>query len=688
MAFDIGAITGRLVLDSTQWNQSIKKAKEDSKSFEGAILRNQGAIIKMGVALTAVGGIITGVSVKLLRMASDVEESENLFEVSMGNMAGAARRWSNELSKSLGLNQFEIRRNIGVLNVMTKEMGLTEGAAFEVSRNLTQLSYDLASLFNLKPEEAFLKIQSGISGEIEPLKRLGIVVNETTVKNFALTQGLIKQNEELTEAQKVMARYGVIMNATKTAQGDLERTITSITNQWRILGSSVDELAVKLGKNLIPVVKPLISVLVQVVKVISSFADKYPKVTASIVIFTSALGALALAVGPLLIALPGLAAAAAALNTTMLALAGGSVIVLFKLAAAVTAVVLAFQNWRLITAVALGVGATLQELFQLLSQGLANTLNLLAKIPGPSRRAFQGLALEAQKMADDFEDAVNRSEIAMKDFIIAHNDAQNEMGISVDINTNIVGDSFSKMWDEITAKSKQALSGVKTDTKTWLQQLQEGFNLAEEVGRRTFNVMADNFSSLFFDVMKGEVESFKELFADFGDSILRIIADIAAQWVAMQLITGIVSGVTGIFGGFGGGVGRLGGVADAAASTTSASGGILGSVGQAQDAIFGNLPGGFGIDPTAGFSIGSFKEGTERVPFTQLAKVHAGEEIRNTDQVAGGRGDSVPIEIHNHITPEAVAAAMSQKEGRNVIVNVIDKNAMLNGTIRKRMLER
>jgi hypothetical protein len=143
--------------------------------------------------MSKVGNTLTlGVSVPLIaagtaatKMAMEAVESENLFEVSMGNMAGAAREWSEQLRKELGLNAYDLRKNVGTFDAMLTSMGLSEKQAYDFSTSLTKLSYDMASFYNLKPEEAFDKIKSGISGEAEPLKALGILVNDNTIKTYA-----------------------------------------------------------------------------------------------------------------------------------------------------------------------------------------------------------------------------------------------------------------------------------------------------------------------------------------------------------------------------------------------------------------------------------------------------------------------------------------------------------------------
>lgn len=245
---DVGNLQVVLTLQD-KMTAGLKKAGNSVSSFakkhEKAALISSAAVIGIGAALS--------------KMAMDAVESENLFEVSMGNMSESARNWSEELSSTLGLNSYEIRKNVGTLNVMMGSMGIAEDQAYDMAKGLTQLTNDMASFYNLKPEIAFQKLQAGISGETEPLKRLGILINETTIKTWALTNGMIEEGEQLTEAQKVMARYAVIMEQTSLAQGDLARTMESPTNQLRILQSRVTELAIEVGMKLLPIVSKLLT---------------------------------------------------------------------------------------------------------------------------------------------------------------------------------------------------------------------------------------------------------------------------------------------------------------------------------------------------------------------------------------------------------------------------------------------
>ncbi|HEX9156982.1 MAG TPA: hypothetical protein VF827_03120, partial [Syntrophales bacterium] len=242
------------------------EAEKSSTQASSGIMSMSGAWKLAGAAAAAAGVAILATIGYATKLGMEAVESENLFNVSMGAMADEARKWSQELSDSLGLNEFELRKSVGTFNVMLSSMGLATDQAYSMSTSLTKLAYDMASFYNLKPEEAFDKLRAGISGESEPLKRLGIVVNETTTQIWALKHGLIAQGEEMSEQTKILARYGVIMDQTKAAQGDLARTMDSPANAIRILKSSVEELLTKLGMAFLPVLQSLVGMLNEVAK--------------------------------------------------------------------------------------------------------------------------------------------------------------------------------------------------------------------------------------------------------------------------------------------------------------------------------------------------------------------------------------------------------------------------------------
>lgn len=197
--------------------------------------------------------------------AMDAVESESLFETSLGGLSAQARSWSEKLSNDLGLDGYALRKNVGMLYTMTSSMGLGKQAAYEMSTGLTQLAEDMASFYNLSSEEAFGKLKSGLTGEAEPLKALGILVDENTVKQYAYKTGIAEVGSELTNQQKVLARYQAILGQTSNAQGDLARTADSPANQLRRTMNELQQASIEVGTALMPLVQVALPIVRSVI---------------------------------------------------------------------------------------------------------------------------------------------------------------------------------------------------------------------------------------------------------------------------------------------------------------------------------------------------------------------------------------------------------------------------------------
>ena len=251
----MGSLNSQLNGVKTQINGITSSVKGTSTAFAG-----MARAAKLFIGAFVIRGMVK-VGKASLEMANDVVESESLFAVSMKGMADEARKWSDDLSDSLGLNAYNLRRNVGTFNTMFMSMGLGEKAAYDMSTSLVQLAEDMASFYNVDPEEMFTKLRAGITGETEPLKRLGIMVDEQTVKQYALSEGISTTGKELTQTEKLMARYAAIMGQTANAQGDLARTIDSPVNQIRLLNNQLDIAKIALGQAFMPIQAAVLPIL-------------------------------------------------------------------------------------------------------------------------------------------------------------------------------------------------------------------------------------------------------------------------------------------------------------------------------------------------------------------------------------------------------------------------------------------
>lgn len=256
---------------------------------------------KMNIALNAVKhGARTIAS--WINQSNQYIEDLNLFNASMGQYAEEAQKYAEAVSEALGIDPGEFMRNQGTFNTIISGFGVASDKAYLMSKNLTQLGYDIASFFNISFEDAMQKLQSGISGELEPLRRLGYDLSVARLQEEALALGIEKKVSEMTQAEKSQLRYYAIMTQVTTAQGDMARTLNAPANQLRVLQAQVTQCARALGNIFIPALNAVLPYAIALAKVIrlvansiaNFFGFKLPEVDySSITAGTSAVGDMA-----------------------------------------------------------------------------------------------------------------------------------------------------------------------------------------------------------------------------------------------------------------------------------------------------------------------------------------------------------------------------------------------------------
>lgn len=200
-------------------------------------------------------------------------ENLNLFTASMGKYAESAREYAETVGEVMGIDPGEWMRNQGVFMTITKGFGVASDRAYTMSKNLTQLGYDLSSFFNIPFEDAMQKLQSGISGELEPLRRLGYDLSQARLKAVALSLGIKKSFNDMTQAEKAQLRYYTIMKQVTVAQGDMARTLEAPANQLRILQAQVTQCARALGNTFIPALNAVLPYAIALVNVLRKVAE-------------------------------------------------------------------------------------------------------------------------------------------------------------------------------------------------------------------------------------------------------------------------------------------------------------------------------------------------------------------------------------------------------------------------------
>ena len=195
-------------------------------------------------------------------------EAANLFGVSMKGLTGEASTFINKMETLLGIDPTEAMNNMATIQGLTTSFGIASDKAYVLSKNLTQLGYDLASLKNIPVAESFTKIQAAISGELEPIRRLGVDISNARLQQELLNLGYSQSVSTLSQADKAVLRYIAIMKQTTDAQGDFARTLSSPANMIRILQAQLNSLARAVGSLLYPALKSILPPLIAAVELV------------------------------------------------------------------------------------------------------------------------------------------------------------------------------------------------------------------------------------------------------------------------------------------------------------------------------------------------------------------------------------------------------------------------------------
>lgn len=257
----------KLITSTEKYNASARKATSTTGQFTSGLK----ALNVAAVAITfrKIGHFIA----QAVTESNKYQEDLNLFTVALGQYAAEAQNYAEKVSDVMGIDPAQWLRNQGVFNTLLTGFGDTAERAQLMSQNLTQLGYDISSFFNISIEDAMQKLQSGISGELEPLRRLGYDLSQARLKQTALNLGIKESVANMTQAEKAELRYYAIMTQVTTAQGDMARTLEAPANQLRILQAQLTQAARAIGNIFIPALNAILPYAIAVVQVIREIAD-------------------------------------------------------------------------------------------------------------------------------------------------------------------------------------------------------------------------------------------------------------------------------------------------------------------------------------------------------------------------------------------------------------------------------
>lgn len=275
--------------------------KGDSQQLQDALKRAESSLNKLSPKLKDVGRKLTtfvslplaGAGAAAIKFASDMEESTNKVDVAFGESSKQVKAFAKSTLESFGIAESSALDMAALFGDMSTAMGISQQDAASLSTELVGLAGDLSSFKNINIDEVTTALAGVFTGETESLKRLGVVMTEANLQQFAMSQGIQKNIKDFSQAEKVLLRYQFVMNATANAHGDFARTGGGAANQTRVFLQGLKELGAELGKILLPYFTQAVTFANKLIKEFKGLDDS----TKRLIVFT---GAVAAAAPPLL----------------------------------------------------------------------------------------------------------------------------------------------------------------------------------------------------------------------------------------------------------------------------------------------------------------------------------------------------------------------------------------------------
>ena len=264
-------LPGRLsscVTAANKYQRSMQSASAVSGGFFGKLKNFLGIGGLFSLTFATVGKKIGD---SITEMNSYIE-NVNLFTVSMGKYADEAMDYAEKVQDAMGIDMSEFIRNQGIFMNMASGFGVAEDKAYKMSKGLTELAYDISSFYNVDVDTAFQRLQSGIAGEIEPVRRWGIALDQASMQEWMLKKGIDAKVNSLNQADKAMIRYNMMVEAMagNGAIGDFARTLITPANAIRILQQQITQLSRAIGSLFIPILITVVPYVQAFVKVLTS----------------------------------------------------------------------------------------------------------------------------------------------------------------------------------------------------------------------------------------------------------------------------------------------------------------------------------------------------------------------------------------------------------------------------------
>lgn len=258
--------TNAIKTESGKWDSTI----DDSSGNISSNLIKAFSAVTASAAFVKIGKMLLDLGAQSISVASDLEEVQNVVDVTFGaDGAQAIETWAKAASQNFGLTELQAKQYSSTLGAMMKSNGLAQDEVLQMSMDLAGLAADMASFYNLPFDEAFTKIQSGMSGITMPLRQIGIDMTESALSSYALANGFEQAYANMSEAEQMLVRYEYLLSVTADAQGDFVRTSDSYANSQRRMQTAFTTLQQQIGDALLPVATEITNAVVELLELLT-----------------------------------------------------------------------------------------------------------------------------------------------------------------------------------------------------------------------------------------------------------------------------------------------------------------------------------------------------------------------------------------------------------------------------------
>ena len=346
----------------------LKSFKKQLDQIGNANLKALSAQLKeVGDKMTGVGkSMTTKVTAPIVagytlaaNYASDYEENLNKLDVAFGSNSQAVKDWANTARTEFGLSKVQATDAASAFGALGKGIGLSDAQAADMSTTLAGLSADLGSYFNVGVDESSKALEGIFTGESEALKKFGVVMTDTNLKQFAEDQGLVWS--EMSQTEKTMLRYQYVLAKTKDAQGDFARTSDGTANSTKIFQASLQDLGTAIGTNLLPIITPVIQKITELINKFNELSPNTQKIITIIGLVVAAIGPLLVIIGTLISSVGAIIGAAPAIMGVMGTVVTSIAPVIAIIAALIAIGVVLYKNWDVIKAKAIAIWTSIKN---------------------------------------------------------------------------------------------------------------------------------------------------------------------------------------------------------------------------------------------------------------------------------------------------------------------------------------